>query len=151
MGLWKGRVVGILSFGMRGENSSLIAEFLGRSFADDGDYVVDLDMINHFKFDRTRSYRIESGLCCFMLEMEFRIFRRRGRRICCLRRRDMVFITVGDVVLGGFTDKYPDLVTYCEREKVPFTTFRNFGEILRTVKGIVGGDTSVEEVMANRT
>jgi 2-hydroxy-3-keto-5-methylthiopentenyl-1-phosphate phosphatase len=43
-----------------------------------------------------------------------------------------------------------DLVTYCEKENVPFTTFRDFGEILKTVKGIVGSEMTVEEVMANK-
>ncbi|EHK99794.1 putative Uncharacterized phosphatase [Glarea lozoyensis 74030] len=43
-----------------------------------------------------------------------------------------------------------DLVTYCQNEKVPFTTFQNFNEILETVKSIVSGETDVAEVMKNQ-
>jgi 2-hydroxy-3-keto-5-methylthiopentenyl-1-phosphate phosphatase len=39
-----------------------------------------------------------------------------------------------------------DLVTYCKNEKVPFKTFENFSEILGTLKDIVAGKTSVQNV-----
>ncbi|PKS09295.1 hypothetical protein jhhlp_003909 [Lomentospora prolificans] len=35
-----------------------------------------------------------------------------------------------------------DLVTYCERQKVPFVTFKDFSSILATVKAIVAGETT---------
>ena len=41
-----------------------------------------------------------------------------------------------------------DLVTYCVREKVPFTLFETWSEILTTVKDIVAGKTNVKEVSA---
>lgn len=41
-----------------------------------------------------------------------------------------------------------DLVTYCQKENVPFTTFQNFSEILDILKHIVSGETSVEAVAA---
>jgi 2-hydroxy-3-keto-5-methylthiopentenyl-1-phosphate phosphatase len=41
-----------------------------------------------------------------------------------------------------------DLVTYCKKQNVPYTTFENFHEILGTVKRIVSGETSVKEVAA---
>ena len=39
-----------------------------------------------------------------------------------------------------------DLVTYCENENVPFTTFQNFSEILERLKDIVSGKISVKDV-----
>ncbi|KAF3767547.1 hypothetical protein M406DRAFT_321615, partial [Cryphonectria parasitica EP155] len=38
-----------------------------------------------------------------------------------------------------------DLVTYCEKEKVPFTTFEDFSDILSVVKDVVSGKISVKE------
>lgn len=48
------------------------------------------------------------------------------------------------------TDCEADLVTYCENEKVPFTTFNDFTEILATVKEIVAGRLSVKEAATGR-
>lgn len=39
-----------------------------------------------------------------------------------------------------------DLVTYCEKENVPFTTFKDFSDILAVVKDVVSGKVSVQEV-----
>ncbi|MCJ1472447.1 hypothetical protein MMC13_001095 [Lambiella insularis] len=47
-----------------------------------------------------------------------------------------------------FAKRGRDLVTFCEREGVPFTVFGDWGEILRTVRGVVEGKTSVDEVAA---
>jgi len=47
-----------------------------------------------------------------------------------------------------FAKKGHDLVTYCVREKVPFTIFEDWSTILSTVKDIVAGKTSVEKVSA---
>ncbi|KAK4230319.1 HAD-like domain-containing protein [Podospora fimiseda] len=43
-----------------------------------------------------------------------------------------------------------DLVSYCERESVPFTTFQDFNEILATVKDIVAGRITVKEAATGR-
>ncbi|KAB5555099.1 HAD-like domain-containing protein [Coniochaeta sp. 2T2.1] len=43
-----------------------------------------------------------------------------------------------------------DLVTWCEREGVPFTTFDDFGEILATVKDIASGKLSVKDAATGR-
>ncbi|KAK3378621.1 HAD-like domain-containing protein [Lasiosphaeria ovina] len=43
-----------------------------------------------------------------------------------------------------------DLVTYCEHQNVPFTTFRDFSDILATVKDIVAGDLSVKDAATGR-
>ncbi|KAK3988473.1 HAD-like domain-containing protein [Cladorrhinum sp. PSN332] len=43
-----------------------------------------------------------------------------------------------------------DLVSYCERESVPFTTFQDFNEILATVKDIVAGRITVTEAATGR-
>ncbi|KAH8900148.1 hypothetical protein GQ53DRAFT_801641 [Thozetella sp. PMI_491] len=42
------------------------------------------------------------------------------------------------------------LVEYCEAEKVPFTTFNNFNEILDTVKDIVSGKVSVKDAATGK-
>lgn len=47
-----------------------------------------------------------------------------------------------------FAKKGHDLITYCEREKVPFTVFEDWSTILSTVKDIVAGKTTVEKVAA---
>jgi len=44
----------------------------------------------------------------------------------------------------------PDLVTFCERENVPFRTFRNFYDILATVKDIAAGKLTVKEAASGR-
>ncbi|KAK4198242.1 HAD-like domain-containing protein [Triangularia verruculosa] len=43
-----------------------------------------------------------------------------------------------------------DLISYCERENVPFRTFNDFTEILATVKDIVAGKTTVKEAATGR-
>ncbi|KAK7227325.1 hypothetical protein V2G26_015328 [Clonostachys chloroleuca] len=43
-----------------------------------------------------------------------------------------------------------DLVTYCENEKVPFVTFRDWTTITQTVKDIVAGKTNVQEAAKGR-
>lgn len=42
-----------------------------------------------------------------------------------------------------------DLVTYCIKENVPFTTFPNFSTIHSTVKSIVEGKISVKDAAKN--
>ncbi|WPH04440.1 putative phosphatase [Acrodontium crateriforme] len=44
-----------------------------------------------------------------------------------------------------FAKEGHDLITYCVRENVPFTVFRDWSSILSTVKEIVGGKITVEE------
>jgi 2-hydroxy-3-keto-5-methylthiopentenyl-1-phosphate phosphatase len=39
-----------------------------------------------------------------------------------------------------------DLVTYCNREKIPFVEFDDFSKILATVKSIVDGRTTIDAV-----
>ena len=56
----------------------------------------------------------------------------------------------------GFPDLIPgfdltrltplDLVTFCEREKIPFTLFESWETILATTKDILGGKVSVKTV-----
>jgi 2-hydroxy-3-keto-5-methylthiopentenyl-1-phosphate phosphatase len=43
-----------------------------------------------------------------------------------------------------------DLVTYCEKENVPFTTFESFEEIFATVKDIYAGKLSVKDAATGR-
>jgi len=49
-------------------------------------------------------------------------------------------IKIGEVSLSI------DLVTYCVREKMPFTVFETWSEILAIVKDIVSGKTTVKKV-----
>jgi len=51
------------------------------------------------------------------------------------RETDLLFAKIGY-----------DLITYCEREGVPFTTFTNFQDIYRDVKAVVEGKTTTTEV-----
>lgn len=43
-----------------------------------------------------------------------------------------------------------DLITYCENENVPFTTFHDFTEILAVVKDIAAGKLTVKEAAIGR-
>ncbi|POS83438.1 hypothetical protein EPUL_005129 [Erysiphe pulchra] len=45
-----------------------------------------------------------------------------------------------------FAKRGKDLVTYCLREKVPFTEFEDWSTILSTVQSIVSGEKTVKEV-----
>jgi hypothetical protein len=45
-------------------------------------------------------------------------------------------------------DEIIDLITYCIRGKMPFTIFEDWSSILATVKDIVEGKTTVQEVSA---
>ena len=45
-----------------------------------------------------------------------------------------------------FAKKGMDLVTYCEREGFPFTTFEDWSSIKATTKDIYEGRTTVQEV-----
>jgi 2-hydroxy-3-keto-5-methylthiopentenyl-1-phosphate phosphatase len=45
-----------------------------------------------------------------------------------------------------FAKKGNDLVTFCEREGMPFTTFEDWSSILATSKDILSGKVSVKKV-----
>ncbi|CZR63346.1 probable Phosphoserine phosphatase [Phialocephala subalpina] len=47
-----------------------------------------------------------------------------------------------------FAKKGHDLITYCLRDGTPFTVFEDWSSILATVKDIVAGKTTVQEVSA---
>ncbi|KAI1327101.1 HAD-like domain-containing protein [Xylariaceae sp. FL0255] len=55
------------------------------------------------------------------------------------KETDMLFAKVGR-----------DLVTYCEKEKVPFTVFHDFSEIQKVVSDIVDGKITVQEAAVGR-
>ena len=44
-----------------------------------------------------------------------------------------------------FADVFVDLVKYCARKNVPFTTFDDWTSILSKVKEIVAGETTVQD------
>ena len=46
------------------------------------------------------------------------------------------------------TDIGPDLVTFCERRGMPYTTFQNWSTILSTTKDILAGKVTPSEVAA---
>lgn len=48
-----------------------------------------------------------------------------------------------------FAKKGHDLVTYCEREGLPFTVFEDWGDIFQKTKDIYEGKTDVRKVAAN--
>jgi 2-hydroxy-3-keto-5-methylthiopentenyl-1-phosphate phosphatase len=43
-----------------------------------------------------------------------------------------------------------DLVKYCEREKVPYRVFNDFGDIHEVVKKVVNGEITVQEAAVNQ-
>lgn len=53
----------------------------------------------------------------------------------------------GDIM---FAKTGRDLVLYCEREKVPFTTFNDFSDILSVVKNVVSGKISIKDAATGR-
>ncbi|KAJ4403081.1 hypothetical protein N0V82_010711 [Gnomoniopsis sp. IMI 355080] len=53
----------------------------------------------------------------------------------------------GDIM---FAKAGRDLVLYCEREKVPFTTFNDFSDILSVVKDVVSGKVSIKDAATGR-
>lgn len=53
----------------------------------------------------------------------------------------------GDIM---FAKAGRDLVLYCEREKVPFTTFNDFSDILAVVKNVVSGKVSIKDAATGR-
>ena len=40
---------------------------------------------------------------------------------------------------------YVDLITYCERQKMPYTVFENWSSILETTKDILSGKKVVKK------
>lgn len=73
------------------------------------------------------------------------------------KETDLLFAKAGRGMLkrrlvprGCNADCKPDLVTYCEKEHVPFTTFQDFSGILATVKDIAAGRTTVKEAATGR-
>lgn len=44
----------------------------------------------------------------------------------------------------------PDLVAWCERENVPFTTFNDFSDILSVVQNVVSGKIKVQDAATGR-
>ncbi|KAI4214989.1 MAG: hypothetical protein LQ351_002705 [Letrouitia transgressa] len=50
-----------------------------------------------------------------------------------------------------FAKKGYDLVTFCEREGIPFTVFEDWSSILETTKAILEGNTNLEELAARGT
>ncbi|CAG7916101.1 unnamed protein product [Penicillium olsonii] len=50
--------------------------------------------------------------------------------------------------LEDSADLVPDLVTYCQRRGMPYTTFENWSTILETTKDILGGTVTASEVAA---
>lgn len=68
---------------------------------------------------------------------------------CCSRRRGEVCFCAR-FARCRHTDFNSDLVTYCEKEDVPFTTFNDFSDIHATVKEIVEGKLTVKQAATGR-
>jgi hypothetical protein len=70
-----------------------------------------------------------------------------GRPTSCSRRR----VTVCGHVQAPFQQPLTfavDLISYCARENVPFTVFEDWSDILKEVKRIVAGETTVKQAAA---
>ena len=59
-----------------------------------------------------------------------------------------IYSTVELIRLEDSADVVPDLVTYCQRRGMPYTTFENWSTILETTKDILGGTVTASEVAA---
>ena len=46
-------------------------------------------------------------------------------------------------------DPITALVTYCKNEGIPYTEFKDFTDILTTVKAIVSGEKTVKDVVVS--
>jgi len=89
--------------------------------------IVTLATINPSPFANIAVSHLINDRHCSMLEMACRIFLRLVKPIFCLQK------------------KGHDLITYCVKQKVPFTVFEDWSSILDTVKEIVAGQTTVQE------
>ena len=73
-----------------------------------------------------------------MPETVYQIYRQQGKPTYFLPRRGTVSLTAPSVVsLEFWLISLPDLITYCEREGVPFTVFEDWQSILATTKAIL--------------
>jgi 2-hydroxy-3-keto-5-methylthiopentenyl-1-phosphate phosphatase len=52
------------------------------------------------------------------------------------------------LMLQKSTDIFPDLVTFCDKQGLPYVKFRDFSEILEHLKGITSGQTSIDDLVA---
>jgi hypothetical protein len=82
-----------------------------------------------------------------MLEMVSPICLLPPRLTFSLPKRGMVSQnSPGPSIFEYATDHNSDLVTYCEREGMPFTTFESWETILDTTKDILSGKVSLKKV-----
>jgi 2-hydroxy-3-keto-5-methylthiopentenyl-1-phosphate phosphatase len=58
--------------------------------------------------------------------------------------------TILQLPVSLLANQNSDLVTYCENEKVPFVTFRDWTTITQTCKDIAAGKTTVQEAAKGR-
>lgn len=58
--------------------------------------------------------------------------------------------TISQLPISLLANQNSDLVTYCENEKVPFVTFRDWTTITQTCKDIAAGKTTVQEAAKGR-
>lgn len=63
----------------------------------------------------------------------------------------MVRILSHDILSLTDTKYHLDLVTFCQRQGMPYTVFENWEYILATTKRILGGEVSAKQVAQEAT
>jgi hypothetical protein len=109
-----------------------------------------LDMTKAYQFGRMPSTSPQcldksSQFSC-MPEMGFLISQLLVRQTCYLRKQAKV--SHNDLASSLIFDVYLDLVTYCTREKIPFTVFEDWQYIMKTTKDVLEGKADVKKIAA---
>ena len=106
-------------------------------------------MTSPSKFAPMPGFRRKRGRSSFTQATASLTCRPPKRPTCYLPKRDVVCYGFREIE-KHYADLLTDLVTYCENEKVPFTTFNSFADIHKTVQDIVAGKLTVQEAATGR-
>lgn len=91
------------------------------------------------------SCRMENARSFFMLVMVSLTCQLLLRLTFCSPKRAKVFASKCNA-FAAITNCVADLVTYCERRKMPYTTFKDWSTILETTQKILSGEVKASEV-----
>ncbi|KAK1768091.1 HAD-like domain-containing protein [Phialemonium atrogriseum] len=118
--------------------SNDVAARPGKSINEEGGWRINFHDDSHFGHDKSLEIRPYGNLPAE--ERPILLYAGDGvSDLSAAKETDLLFAKAGR-----------DLVTYCEKEKVPFTTFEDFSEILATVKAIAAGTLSVKDAATGR-
>lgn len=114
--------------------------------------LVTLAMTSLLRSSLTPPCPMESARFFYMLATACPICQLLQRPTSCSRRR--VKVTQHPYVPAWserVTNMDPDLVTFCQRRGMPYTTFQNWSTILATTKDILAGKVSPSDVAKQST